>query len=218
MTLNKKVILTVLIFVTIIGAAFYLFTQVPIFADSLSGQGNTTSRDTFYLKLIGNRFKTRFVLTQKPKNAKEELFELKRYSLLGGSQKIELQGFEKSAAFEDSFSDGSNDYLFFTGDVGAHSRNLFALKITQDTMLPLLFKIKEVTDQSISSDLPKIEFKKSENSLDILVYNRDYDQDPLKNYFIDKYQFQGDMLVFVNRTATVATEDNQPESHLGGIK
>lgn len=217
MGLYKKTIFYSLIVLAILAIVYFIYTRSPLFADTLRGQNGAQSQDNFYIKQSGDRFATRFSLIQRPKNIKDSTFELDRYSLFGGAKKIELPGFEQLASLQDHYNYQGSDYLFFSGDVGAHSRNLAVVKVTSGGMAIISFK-NESIEVSSSSDLPRFEIASSQSSLDILVYNRDYDLDPIKNYLVDRYELKDNRFDFVSETKALATGENQPDSPLGGIK
>ncbi len=204
--------------VPILVIAYFIYDHGSVFADTFGVEKGAIGRDTYYLKLNDNRFKTRFVLSTKEKNAKDRAFELVKYNLIGAKERLELSGFEQICSLEDHYLIDGTDYLFFLGDVGAHSRNLEAVKVTSNGMAGAVFQKDGTTTGSIVSDLPKFDFQQDQNGLDILVYNRDYDHDPLKNYLVDKYVLKNGLFEFSGESKALANEENQPDSRAGGIK
>jgi uncharacterized protein YxeA len=213
---KKAIVISILIFVVLVVVSVLFLKKVSVFAD-LAGNNQTICQDNFYLQLTGEAQKVHFGLKSIPISSKKNRFELTIYQSLFKKQTLELKGFERYASLEKYQSFQGKNYLFFTGDVGAHSNNLFAVEVVGRNMTQVHFEKNGETTETLVSDLPLFTFSSSA-TLDITNFNRDYEKDPLQNYLLDHYQLQGGNFVFINTTPGLANENNQPDVQTGGIK
>jgi len=105
---------------------------------------------------------------------------------------LNLTGFEEEvnlcADHRINFPENS-DLICLTGEVGAHSMNLQIIRLTSSGLRAVSFKTDNGSNSdNITSDLPFFSFKDVNNDrmIDLIVYNRDYDSDPLL-YAIKSY-------------------------------
>lgn len=212
----KRITIAGGIFFSLLAVAFFIYLKMPVFADSLNANGEL--KDSYFLNLVSNGRKTRFELRSSEKNAKDKIFKLYQYDRLGRARSIELLGFENYVSLNNQFSLSGYDYLIFTGDVGAHSQNLFAVKVSADKMKGIVFNKDNEKTETLTSDLPLFKFNLTSSTIDIETFNRDYEKDPIQNFIIDSYSLVGETFNYIQSRPGVADDINRPASSVGGIK
>lgn len=212
----RKLIYLSAIIITILIAVYLVVTKAPVFADTLRSGGNL-STDTYQLPLESTGKTAKLTLTAKELAANQINFYLKIEHWWEKEPEVKLSGFEKQASLNDHLPFNKNDYLAIIGEVGAHSKNLQIVKASNDLLTIMPFQKNGERVESISSDLPLFEYSKSQN-LDITVYFRDYEKDPLVDYNADIYRLDGDVFSYYQSKSGSFPVENIDTITSGGIK
>lgn len=111
-------------------------------------------------------------------------------SYFGPIQRVELNGFEDQVNSVKQIQFSNSIYFFIKAPVGVHSENLAVISFDGTNLKAVQFKDQDSLEVSITCDWPKIEIKEANDSLDIEIYYRDYNKDPLSDGLIKFYHFQ----------------------------
>jgi len=213
--MKKRLAIGSLIFLSIIAIGFFLYDRTTIFAD-FYGSGEEKIIDRYQITLGGGRSEKLLIIENSSANG--SLFKLSTDRLFQKNKSIDLLGFENYVFLRKHLYFQGEDLFFFTGDVGAHSRNLFVVEEKSEAFLVIKFIKNGQEEPSLVSDLPNFRLENDEGVLDIFAYYRDYDQDPTKNYFVDRYRFSDQTFRFLDRQSGVVQSEEEIENLLGGIK
>lgn len=130
-------------------------------------------------------------LIQQKQGEKPNFKIIRRYWLF--QRALTLTGFEEEANLcADHQIDFAHDAktICLIGEVGVHSMNLQIIQLTATGLKAASFTPAiEAKSNNITSDLPFFSFQDIDNDsiIDLVVYNRDYDSDPLKYAFKSYY-------------------------------
>jgi len=132
------------------------------------------------------------VVLTKEKTQDGQVFTITRQNWLI-KRTLDLIGFEEEANpcadHQIDFPQNSSS-VCLVGEVGAHSMNLQIIRLAGLGLRAASFVTKDgLVNQNIASDLPFFSFtdKNGDNLIDLIVYNRDYDSDPLQYAFKSYY-------------------------------
>lgn len=212
---KKAVLISTFIFLILVVFAVLFSDKISVFADR--GDSKNSNQDNFYLTLANGDKNVHFMLETSETGGQKNRFNLTIYQSMFNKQSIELSGFEKYAAIENHLSFQDKDYLFITGDVGAHSKNLVVVKVENKEISSVGFLKLDKSEITLTSDLPHFEFS-SADTLDIITFNRDYEKDPLLNLWKEKYQLKNNNFVFINTNPGTSGGKVTPDVQTGGIK
>jgi hypothetical protein len=213
--MKKRLIIGSFIFLSITAIGFFLYDRTTIFAD-FYGSDEEKIVDRYQITLGSGRSE-KFLMI-KNDSTDSNPFKLSTDRLFQKNKTIDLLGFENYVFLKKHLYFQGEDLLFFTGDVGVHSRNLFIVEAKNETFLAIRFIKNGQEEPTLVSDLPSFRLEDSEGMLDIFAYYRDYDQDPTKNYFVDRYRFSDQTFRFLDRQSGIVQSEAEIENLLGGIK
>ena len=214
---HKKALVATIIFVGLVATSAVVLVKMPVFADALKNDNQTISSDNFYLGLKNSNAKSKFTFVAKEKDTKANTYLLTLYTGWTSKTTITLSGFEKYASLQDHFFADGVDYLFFSGDVGAHSKTLAVVRVLNNVMKQMSFEKNGQSEITLTSDLPHFDLKNT-TPLTVVSVNRNYDKDPIQDYLIDSYHLVGDHFEFVSQNPGLAGQSTQPDIQTGGIK
>lgn len=192
----KRTITASLIFIILIFLGLVLLWRFPGVADAFSGD-ELSEVQNIYLDLGGSSLKTKLSLGKSVDNGQ---YMLVVSPFFKNQQRIVLNSFEHNIRLEKHIEMSKKDYLIFSGDVGAHSQNLVVLELVEHQIRYIQIEQSGMLEPSLVSDWPRFEIMQYENSLDIAVYNRDYDKDPLVDYRKLVYETRDN--IFILKTET----------------
>lgn len=198
MNTKRKITILSLFSVAAVLVAFLFVSKLPIYADVTDR--SIISRQNLNLTLASSSQKSKYVLITKEKDNISNAYFLRLEKSFNDWPTIELKSFEKDIHLSSQLNSDGQDYLFFEGDVGAHARNFFVVRVNNGQLGEIDFAKNTETGPSLVSDLPRFKIQKNGASLDIEAFYRDYNSDPLKNFWSEKYSLNGDKFVFVSQS------------------
>jgi len=130
-----------------------------------------------------------------------DFYLVKNKSFFNKAQ-LKLSGFENEVLFCPDFSTLklNDDVVCLTGFVGAHSQNLQLVSIKDGDLGTVSFLTNGGNEaENIMSDLPKMRVidYNEDGKDDIMVYNRNYDKDPLANSIVGTFEYEEGKYKFV---------------------
>lgn len=160
------------------GSFWYIFSNQTIKADSNS--------------ILINEQKIMTTINGKPEEVALQTYQLTNNSYQSyliakhflTNEVLKLNGFEKNVSLcpKNLFSNIElKNQLCLIGEVGVHSENLEIIDYSNNKLKITTFKINNRSQESIASDVPMFKFfdYNNDNLADLIVYQRDYENDPL---------------------------------------
>lgn len=189
---KAKFLLNSVLLFFLITVFLFVYNQNGIKADSELGILKSEKEFNIFLKNKNVKFSIKSYF----KNGSNKNYLFSEASLFK-VKKIELLGFEEDVNLcsKSTLELGREEGICLVGDVGAHSQNIAFLNTNMS-----LLKIHEAGNElySIVSDLPSYQITdyNSDGSDDLIIYNRDYDKNPLVDSIKSYYLWAGDGYAF----------------------
>lgn len=192
--MNKKIaklLLILILTLSIIGFTILIIGRNNIGVDSDLGVKKSEKE----FNIVLNNKKTRFTIKYYEKDGIN-----KNYILIGNifkTKRIELSGFESEIDLckKPVLSMREKEVICLAGDVGVHSQNIV---IIDSNYSIIRFQEEKNILKNIISDLPNyyIQDYNNDGNDDLIVYNRDYDKNPINNLIIKYYRGDSGYFVF----------------------